>query len=424
MARYDRIAPLTPPARDNAFPGWWVLRDLEGIDRDVELARRARLRFLALRPVRRLLDRGPANVSRESYLSQIETVREELGYLPARDGERARLARFLHQIEDGDPTHVTSATLEMADGCASAGQVYGAEEFAMTALGLGENLTDKRLAGVANATLSRVYRMRGQTKEAIEAARAAVAAAEASGNHADGVRAKFELAMSTVASGDADEARKIAVAATTGASDQVNALAEARLSAFDLATGDPAAALEHGVPALRRLDDLRERANLLETLGRSFAMLGLHKAAERCFTIVAQRGVDPSLRARARAAQALSAALTGGVQAFHDRRAALLNDSTEWSADPRVVSLVHLELGRGCMLVRDVDDAREHLRAALATARKHQLPDILAQTEGVLVALEKNATEQLIGVIPPLADTTRRIAEQFESLPDLPVIAN
>src|SRR5512146_336551 len=98
MARYDRIAPLSAPSRENTFPGWPVLRDLEGIDRDAELARSARLRFLVLRPVRRLLDRGIANVGRDSYLQQIETVREELGYLPARDVERARLARFLHQV--------------------------------------------------------------------------------------------------------------------------------------------------------------------------------------------------------------------------------------------------------------------------------------------------------------------------------------
>ena len=49
MARYDRIAPLSSPARDRAFPAWPVLRDIEGQDRDIDVCRRARLRFLALR---------------------------------------------------------------------------------------------------------------------------------------------------------------------------------------------------------------------------------------------------------------------------------------------------------------------------------------------------------------------------------------
>jgi hypothetical protein len=112
MARYDRIAPLTAPVRESSFPGWLVLRDIEGNDRDVEAARRARLRFLALRPVTRLLERGVDGVGRESYLSQIEAVREELGYLPARDIERARLARFLHSIEGREAARVITATLE------------------------------------------------------------------------------------------------------------------------------------------------------------------------------------------------------------------------------------------------------------------------------------------------------------------------
>ena len=32
MARYDRIAPLSSPTRDSAFPAWLVLRDIEGLD--------------------------------------------------------------------------------------------------------------------------------------------------------------------------------------------------------------------------------------------------------------------------------------------------------------------------------------------------------------------------------------------------------
>ena len=99
MARYDRIAPITAPARDSVFPAWLVLRDLEGRERDADLARRARLRYLAIRPVRRLLDRGASAVGISSYMAEIEVAREDLGYLPARDAERTRLARFLHQIE-------------------------------------------------------------------------------------------------------------------------------------------------------------------------------------------------------------------------------------------------------------------------------------------------------------------------------------
>jgi hypothetical protein len=111
MARYDRIAPLDAPSRDRTFPAWLVTRDLEGRDRDPELARRVRLRFLALRPVARLVARRAAQVPAASYRRQIEGVREELGHLPARDPERARLGHFLDRIADRNPLSLAAATL-------------------------------------------------------------------------------------------------------------------------------------------------------------------------------------------------------------------------------------------------------------------------------------------------------------------------
>ncbi|HUP89730.1 MAG TPA: hypothetical protein VM100_10275 [Longimicrobiales bacterium] len=415
MARYDRIAPLNPPARDNAFPGWWILRDLEGLDRDVELSRRARLRFLALRPVLRLVETG-TNTPHESYIAQIDGVREQLGYLPARDAERSRLARFLHQIEDGELAHVASATLDMADGCALAGHLYGAEEYASVAASLAEKISDNRLKSAASAMLAHVHRMRDQLTDSAEHANAAVAAAEKAGDFDAIVRAKAELALTLIKQGETPTARKLA------ASHRPSPLAAARLASLELSVSNPDAALEHGVPALRQLDDLRERALLLEVLGRAFTDLGLYKAAERCFTIVAQRGVDAVLRARARAALAVCAASRGDVEQYRERRTALLNDSLEW-ADPRVFAFIHLELGRASMITRDVDFAREHLRLSLGAARKHHLSDIIARVEEVISALERNAAEQLIPSRAQAAEASRRIAEQFESLPDIPVIA-
>jgi hypothetical protein len=133
MARYDRIAPLNSPERDSAFPAWPVLRDIEGQDRDADACRRARLRFMALRPVLRIAARDPGAVSATSYNRELEHVREELGALPARDVERVRLSRFLHQIEDRDPRRLVTALLEFAGRAFDAGHVHAAREFAATA---------------------------------------------------------------------------------------------------------------------------------------------------------------------------------------------------------------------------------------------------------------------------------------------------
>jgi tetratricopeptide (TPR) repeat protein len=424
MARYDRIAPLNAPAREGAFPGWLVLRDIEGNDRDIEGARRARLRFLALRPVSRLLERGVEGISRESYLAQIEAVREELGYLPARDVERARLARFLHHVEDRDASRVTSATLEMADACAAAGQTHGAEEYAMTAAGLAAAHADERLHGVAHTTLARVYRTRGQLDDAERSANTAIAIAERLSQHTDLVQARAELALVAVARGAREGSVRIlhdTLQQMRAAGDaQAAALTEAKLCACGLALGEPSAALEHGWSALRQLDDLRERAILLENVAIAFSRVGLHRASERCYSMVAQRGVDPTLRARARAAQAVESAAGGSAAVFRERRSALINDAAEWSADPRIAAFVHLELGRGCVIASDLDFARDHLRDAISIARRHNLGDILARAEEVLTALEKNSTRDLVAVVGGgPTDSARKIAEQLDALPDL-----
>lgn len=427
MARYDRIAPLAPPPREAAFPAWPALRDIEGNDRDAEVGRRARLRFLALRPVARLLDRGVAGVSRESYLAQIEAVREELGYLPARDVERARLARFLHQVEDRDVARVIGATLEMAEACAFAGHMYAAEEYALTALGLANSNDEIKLTGSACTTLSRIYRVRGQLDEAAAHASKALATAERISARADLVNARAEGAMIAAARGDRVAAIRILEHTLQEMrvlnDSQTEALVQARLCACMLALNEVGSALEHGWSALRQLDDVRERAALLDLVGTALRRLGLHKAAERCFSMIAQRGVDPALRARARAAQAVAAAASGSIGVFRERRSALLNDAAEWSADPRIAAFVQLELGRGCIVVGDIDFARDHLREAISYARRHGIAEVPPAAEEVLSALEKDSTrDPLAAAVLPVADTARRIADQVEALPELTLV--
>jgi hypothetical protein len=158
MARYDRIAPLTSPERDQAFPGWPVLRDIEGQDREGDVCRRARLRFLALRPALRMADRRAERPSAESLGRQIQFVREELSGLAARDAERVRITRFLRQIEDGDARRLVPALLQFAEQAYAAGHVHAAREFAQTAnvaeAGAGDSLL-KRIAGTPATSFDR-----------------------------------------------------------------------------------------------------------------------------------------------------------------------------------------------------------------------------------------------------------------------------
>jgi hypothetical protein len=342
MARYDRIAPLSSPVRDHAFPAWPVLRDLEGQDRDIDVCRRARLRFLALRPVCRLLGREASSVSNESYSKQIEAVREELGSLSLRDVERARVTRFLRQIEDRDPKRLVAALLEFAEQANDAGHMFAAQEYAFTANALAPNAADDLLARITQ--------------------------------------------------GDVDQQT------------------------------DPSAAVERNWNELRLTDDVTARARILERMGRGLLALRLFTPADRCFALVAQRSSDLSVRARARAAHALLAALMGDVSAFRERRAVLLHDDAEWGPDPRVAASVHIDLAHGSVVVGDTDFARDHLRVAIGLARRQNYGAMLKRAESILTALEQN-TDVLLQPQQSTTEATQRIAAQIELL-DLPTPAN
>ena len=150
MARYDRIARLDPPDRGDAFIGWLALRDLQEDERDTDLGRRARLRFLTVRLIHRLERRG-ADIDGDSFRMQCDAVREELGQLPSRDPERQRLADFLNLAPGLDMQAITSAAFDLGDGARSDGQRFAAEEFYRAGLELADRngLRNARARGEA-----------------------------------------------------------------------------------------------------------------------------------------------------------------------------------------------------------------------------------------------------------------------------------
>ena len=127
MARYDRIARIAPPSRDDAFTGWLAVRDLAGRERDAELGRRARLRFLAVRLLHRLAAKG-AEIDQDSLRQQCDAVREELGQLPSRDGERRRLAELLKHAASRDEPEIVRAAFDFAEAVDPAEHRFAAEE--------------------------------------------------------------------------------------------------------------------------------------------------------------------------------------------------------------------------------------------------------------------------------------------------------
>lgn len=418
MARYDRIARIPPPEREAAFPGWLALRDLEGRERDPEMGRRARLRFLALRPVRRLLQEGMDGPGARSFQDQLDHVREELEQLPAGDPERTQLLDYLRAVERRTPALVT-ATLDVGATAEAAGHFGAADEFYHTAFELAREHRLPQQQVRALRRLARVRKAQGDWDAAMELGREAGALADMIDDLFQWALATDGMAAVCTARGDRRSARGLLDAITRrgeAADDRrVRAIGTAGTCALQLASGNAESALEAGLSALGLFGERDPHRNrLLLDMAAAFRRLGLWQAAETCYAAVTGRAAWVEHRAEAAAEHAVMAAERGDSTLFRRRRAELLD--LLYDADPRLTSLLHLGIGRGCVLVGDDDDAREHLRQAIATARAAVLDTVLVRAEELLHALERGAGVRTSAQADPVSERGRRLARRTQSL--------
>lgn len=423
MARYDRIARLDLPRREEAFSGWLTLRDLDGREREPELGRRARLRYLALRPVKRLLRRGLDGLDDGSLQRQLDAVREELGQLPIRDPERQLLSDYLRQVGGRTPQGVAQATLDVGGAAEASGHTFAAEEFYRTGLELAEAHGLPRLRAHALRSIGRLYRRRGHRDQAIELIRQAADIADREDDLVEWARAMDGIAAVHLQAGDGEQARdtltRIADRGEETRDRRVAAIAAAGRCALELAAGDEESALTagwHAVELLAPTDEIRN--GVLLNMGAAFRRLGLDEAAASCYHIVEQWAPWPEHRIEAQVENALVAAETGDVETFAARREELLGPLE--SVDRSLRALAELGLGRGSLVVDRVEDARTHLRTAIAAARDTDSGEVLARAEDLLTALEERAAVEMEVASPP-SERSRRIAERVAGLDLAPV---
>lgn len=391
MARYDRIARIACPARDDCFPGWLALRDIDGREREPELGRRARLRFLALRPVRRLLTRGLAGPAADSLQLQLQGVRSEIERLDAMDPERALLIEYLAEVGGRSAVGLVAATLDVGAAAESAGHRYAAEEFYLTGLELaGEhNLPAHQVRALRR--LARVHRGRGEWKLAIARGREAAELADAVGEPVQWGMALAEVARAQVGAGDSAAGRatlsEVASRGRDTGDEHVEAVAAEALSAVELAAGNLEEAVEQGSRAVSRfpVTDPHRNSALL-TMAAALRRFGLWDEAESCYETVERRSTWVEHRAEAATERAVVAAERGDADGFRRRRRRILEKLDE--ADLQLRALLHLGLGRGCLVTGDTDDARDHLRQAIAAARDADLDALLHRADELLSGLE------------------------------------
>jgi tetratricopeptide (TPR) repeat protein len=426
MARYDRIARLDPPSRARAFPGWAALADLEGRERDGEAGRRARLRFLVLRPVLRMVARGVDGLDPGSFNQQLEGARAELGHLHRADPERGRLADFLDALANGSQEAVARATTSLARSFEQAGHGHAAEEYYLTAMELAEahGLGAARLSALRG--LEGLYATETRWHGALELLDAVLDNAESAGDGEAWGAAMAAAARVRWRAGATEEARALidrvaARARTDGGDPGLGVLAATALCDFELAGGRPDAALEAGWRALELGPrDRGERHRVLLSLAAAFRQVGLPDAADACYRMVSDDAPDPTVQTEAQVERAVLAAENGDADLFRARRLAVLEEFDQ--TEPFGAAVMHAGLGRGAMLVGDLDDARDHARAAVTGARAAGGAGA-GKAEALLTSIER-ATEHAMAAetLNPSA-SARAIARRIESLERTPVSA-
>ncbi len=419
MARYDRIARLEPPPRENAFPGWHTLRDLEGREREPELGRRARLRFLAIRPVLRLLARGLEAMDTASFQRQLDSVREELGHLPARDPERACIADYLKAVGGRTPEGIAGATLDVGRAAEASGHPFAAEEFYQAGLRIAEEygLDDARLQALRR--IATIQRRRGDADSALATLGRAAALAERVGDLVEWARALDGVAAVALRLGDVERARealdRIDERGRSARHERVRAVAAAGRCALEIAVGSPEAAVEAGWQAIDRLGpDDEDRNGVLLNMGAGFRRLRLFPAAVSCYRIIERWSAWPEHRIEAQVESAAVAAEMGDTEAFRRNEAAVVASLDR--ADPGTAGLAALGLGRAAMVMGETGPARDHLRHAIAVARDADDASVLTRAEELLSALERDVEAETMVAPATPSDGSRNIARRVEEL--------
>ncbi|MGH7443305.1 MAG: tetratricopeptide repeat protein, partial [Longimicrobiales bacterium] len=368
MARYDRIAALPIPDRDQAIPAWSVMRELAGRERESDAAGRARLYFIALRPVRRLTDRDFA-VSDESHDRQLAQVRVEIDSMPASAPERGRLRVYLSAVGTRLPERVATATLDIAALAETRSLYEAAEEYALTALAAARH-ANPGVEARALTVLARLARETGRWETALAHGERAVELASAISFRSPWANAVTELATLHHARGEHAAGAGLLAAVRKRVAEWKDEplLADAAeaLAVTALAARLPEVAVHEGWFALHRIGDPDRRRRLLINIAEGLRGLHLHDGADACYAALAQAALGTGERASALVGRAAVAAEAGQTTAFRERHDTAMNEVVALVRTQQARLLV--ELGRACLLSGEAERALGHAAAACELA--------------------------------------------------------
>lgn len=378
-------------ARPGRFPGWSVLRDIDGAEDDENLNRRISGRFLVGRAVRSLVE-DDLTIDRPRMIEAVQGVREELGHKLAGDPEREIWDRILQALEAEDLVELCGGVQALGLFVERMGHLSGAEEFHALAYELARHLGATDRAVDAARFLGRVIRRQARWDEAMRwygVAREVVRTGEDPGRHALVLDGMAAVHIGRGALPRAREALDEAVELALVSEDRLAiASVHHNLMTVEHTAGRLQEAARFGWRAAQEAPDEEIRLRALTALGGVFLEGRALGAAEDAFAIVAARTTERYYLLHALEGYAHVAALRGDRQAYEQRlqrveRAGFAEGSPEYRAE------AFLQRGDGYLHLDDVERARALYRTAIRVSSQFGVNEYLVRAEEALARLDR-----------------------------------
>jgi len=375
------------------FPGWQVLGDIEGRQRDKEASQRITSRFLVARAVKGVIeDELVVDLGSLSY--QTDGIRRELGPADEADLERELWERVLASLETVQFERLLAALLEWGKAVEGLGHLNGALEIQGLAFDLAVAIGAQEAAVDAARFQGKALRMLAEWDRAVSWYGVARRVAEEAGDSRKLAAVIDGMANTFRDRGNLPRARELLqeVMALGNEEDDRYALAIAHhdLMTVERLAGNMVQAIRHGWTAVQRYDSTDGSLKALFDLAGVLRETGELLAARDAYAVVANQLQGFEYRVMALDALAFIAALLGDRVQYDALRAQMDADGWEELAPvSRGQVLFYRGLSSRALGLEKEGEAR--LREALEYAERHSLNWLIFDIEDALAGVPEEA---------------------------------
>ncbi len=373
------------PGRDR-FPGWGLLKDLEGVSSGDPEASRIRARFLVARVVEGLL-RDALVADPDTICRQVELVRGEIGASGGEDPEGAVWERVLLALTSRDTEELTASVLEWGKVVESAGQLHGARELFLLAFQLAR-VSGSSLQALDSARfLGKVFRTEADWEEALAWYGVAHGIAEDVGDPIKRAVVLDGLANTFRDRGNLPRAREtlhtVLEIGRANGNRYITAIGHHDLMTVQKLSGDLVSAIRHGWRAVNSYDSREGSLRALFDLSGVLRETGELRAARDGYSVVADGVAGFEYRVLSLDALALIAALEGDEPVYRSIRERM--EEVGWRRlSPVYQGQVLYYRGLSSRALGWEEEERKWLAEALSYAETHGLNKLIFDVEQAL----------------------------------------